>query len=786
MISKITKINNIFSFSFFDWDKINRHSFTNKKGENIVADPIFKKNNILFAENGNGKTSLVNIFKNLNGGDVQLEQHWDVKDSLPQEIEILFDDQTLAKFEKNTGWSGVSLKEKVIVFDKSFTESLVHSLGIGAQDTATRKQQRGRNIVYLGNFADYNEEIDKVDGARREIDQRNENFIAKEKQIIASILRDKPVLLEDLARNEIRNQISQSNANKLSEIADELKIKQNELESVKKALDNKTQISTLLELISAGNLPTFDELDPSKAFSFTISAGLQETIDKISEKKSFISTGVQLIQDDTSVCPFCEQSIKNGDFISVIKDYRSIFNTEFENNKRAVLDSLKIYSQALDDLLRYQPPQANYSRLREINKFLTPDESLPEVTLSPEEQEVIKQELTLTRKKQDDAFDSVSGSQFASIVKISNRLNSKKDEYNSSVKRISSKLNDLKTQSEQGTFEGRKQELENQILGLNKELLFIKNNADFLRYFKAISLYEKNKKVVKCLEKIFQQLKSNIVSEFNKFTTEYFGLIKEFVKDISPSMEIFDVHGESTYSRKGRDPVQCGFEVKYNGKTCSDGLSEGERQAIALAFFFAQLKKESNKKDKIVILDDPITSFDAGKRKSTAEIISRETSEFMQSFVMTCDPLFREFCLKEIPNRMFGYIFKTRNSSAIHCVSRARETIYQAFEADFQGIDKENGTNENVVIYGQKLRFCLETKIKEDYFGYSQDNLSNMIEQVAKKGEIGFANLIKNKDIILRLYSYCNTGGLAHYPKDGSTSWNELRAKIDEFLKLNL
>jgi hypothetical protein len=93
---------------------------------------------------------------------------------------------------------------------------------------------------------------------------------------------------------------------------------------------------------------------------------------------------------------------------------------------------------------------------------------------------------------------------------------------------------------------------------------------------------------------------------------------------------------------------------------------------------------------------------------------------------------------------------------------------------------------ENVVIFGQKLRFCLETKIKEDYFGYSQDNLSNMIEKVTGKGKHKFDKLIDNKDTILQIYKYCNTGGLAHYPKDGSTSWNELKDKIKQYLNLNL
>jgi len=61
-----------------------------------------------------------------------------------------------------------------------------------------------------------------------------------------------------------------------------------------------------------------------------------------------------------------------------------------------------------------------------------------------------------------------------------------------------------------------------------------------------------------------------------------------------------------------------------------------------------------------------------------------------------------------------------------------------------------------------------------------------MIDQVAGKGKEKFEKLIENKDKILQIYNYCNTGGLAHYPKDGSTSWNELKGKINEYLALEL
>jgi len=450
-----------------------------------------------------------------------------------------------------------------------------------------------------------------------------------------------------------------------------------------------------------------------------------------------------------------------------------------------VKSRLQKYKTILSSLRDLQPISSNVTNLQEAQKYIGIDISIPNCSLDEEDKKIIELEIQRVIDKEKNILNPVTGSTFEQIKNIIDKANKLKKGYNNAVDEINKKIDELKKVADEGKLDERKEEIENKIRELEKNILYINHKKDFLRYFNAKNQNTQNKKVIENLEAIYQKLKEKIVEKFNEFAQEYFDLIKDYIKKISPSMEIFDVLGQGTYSRTGREPAQCGFEVQYNKKDCTNDLSEGERQVIALAFFFAQCKKEVNK-DKIIILDDPITSFDAGKRKSTAEVIKSETEDFDQLFIFTCDPLFREFCLKEIPNRNFYYIFITKKSSSIHYVPKRRETIYQAFEEDFKNIKNINGSNENVVIYGQKLRFCLETKIKEDYFGYSQDNLSNMIEQVAGKGKQKFESLIDNKETILSLYNYCNTGGLAHYPKDGSTSWNELNSKVQEYLNLNL
>lgn len=790
MMKKIAKIINIFSFSFFDWDKINP-----MKGNN-PNDPIdvFKENNIIFGENTNGKSNLIKIFKSLNGQDINLEQNWDFP-SEKQQIELVLDNDSRITFVASR-WSSSILKDKFLIFDKYFIDKYVHSLGPDSTDTSQRRQERGKTIIYLGNFAEYNKEINKVNELKKAISEKNKIYFDKEKAKIESIIDTQNITIEEVKENkkEIQKLIKENN---LQTKKKQLEQRHNELEKIKNILKQKNnieQLSLLNEIDTAFSLKTEVleqgkkkevKINPQQLFSFTITQGLQQTLHKIAHKKDFVKAGLSLLDDSLNTCPFCEQKIKNGDYIQIIKDYQRIFDRLFAEGEQRTKDLLSKYREILEEIRDTQAPSANKSRLEKIKQFISVDKELTDIIISKDDKDIIKNELNLILEKEKNILEEKERSQIEQIKTIIGTTNKLIKEYNESVRKINKKLNQIKKDVKEGKMEVQEDEKQKGISKLEKEVFFIENKNSIENYFKFINTYDKNEKVIGALERIYQILKNRIIEQFNNFVLDYFSSIKEFIKEICPSMDVFEIKGDPKYDRRAQEPAQCGFNIKYNGKDCTKNLSEGERQVIALSFFFARLKKENDKK-KIVILDDPITSFDAGKRKSTAEVIQKETNGFGQLFIFTCDPLFREFCLKQFKNRNFYYVFKTKGSSSIHYVPQNRETIYKSFETDFRKLGDFNGSNENVVIFGQMLRFCLETKIKEDYFGYSQDNLSNMIEQVAGKGKPKFEKLIDNKDVILQIYNYCNTGGLAHYPKDGSTSWNELKDEIKQYLNLDL
>jgi wobble nucleotide-excising tRNase len=795
MIKKINKLNNVLSYSFFDWDKINLVSFVDSSGNQQSHDGHFVKSNVIFAENANGKSKLVDIFKSLDGRDIKLNKHRDRKTE-GQDAKVTLDDDSEIEFSE-TGWSNEKLKNSFVIFDKLFIHNFVHSIGTEDNDTPLRRQKRGKNIVYLGNFEKYNEEIERVNSLKTAISAKNLLFSQTGQSIIFGLLKDHGISADELLRK--KSEIQKLNKDDLQNKKDQYTKQQTDLDKIDKSLKDKDKITSLsllakiektftlnVEVIEQGKKSNID-IDPIAQFSFTVARGVQQTLHKIAHKKDFIQQGLSLLTDETTDCPFCEQKIKNDDCLQVIKDYQEIFDENFAKEENNIRFLLLKYKNILEGLRDLQSPSNNLKILNQAKPFITSDEDLPKLAIEDDEKELIKDEINLVIEKDKKILDKIDGSKIDQIKIIIESAKSLIEKYNETVQNINGEIEQLKKDSLEGKLDIKKEEMQKEIARLKNEIFFIENKESIEKYFDVIEKQDKNAKVVESLERIYQALKTKIIEQFSKFVEDYFELIKEFVKEINPSMEILNIDGQPTYDRRNtQDPAQCGFSVKYNGEDCAGSLSEGEKQVIALAFFFADLRKH-NDKNKIVVLDDPITSFDAGKRKSTAELIQRETKEFNQLFVFTCDPLFREYCLKQITDqRNFYYIFKTKGSSSIHYAPKNKETIYTSFETEFKDIDNVDGSNENVVIYGQKLRFCLETKIKEDYFGYSEDNLSNMIKKVTGRNKEEFEKLFDNKEIILQIYSYCNTGGLAHYPKDGSTSWNELNYKIKEYLNLNL
>ncbi|MDY7025683.1 MAG: AAA family ATPase [Pseudomonadota bacterium] len=105
-----------------------------------------------------------------------------------------------------------------------------------------------------------------------------------------------------------------------------------------------------------------------------------------------------------------------------------------------------------------------------------------------------------------------------------------------------------------------------------------------------------------------------------------------------------DQFNESLHKFLGRseltlrfNPVKKGYEILRNDSEQVDGnLSEGEKTAIAFVYFITKLKENDNNiEDTIVVVDDPISSFDSNHLFHAYSFMKMNCEKAKQLFVLT-------------------------------------------------------------------------------------------------------------------------------------------------------
>src|SRR5690606_19620379 len=89
--------------------------------------------------------------------------------------------------------------------------------------------------------------------------------------------------------------------------------------------------------------------------------------------------------------------------------------------------------------------------------------------------------------------------------------------------------------------------------------------------------------------------------------------------------------------------------IKYNNsekirKRLRNTLSDGEKTALAFAYFLSKVTTEvKDKSNTIIVIDDPISSLDDNRLYQTAYWIHKEFKDYRQLFVLSHNLLFMKF-----------------------------------------------------------------------------------------------------------------------------------------------
>lgn len=348
-----------------------------------------------------------------------------------------------------------------------------------------------------------------------------------------------------------------------------------------------------------------------------------------------------------------------------------------------------------------------------------------------------------------------------------------------------------KTLKEKENVENLKKEKEN----LETFKVYIKqDNIENLQ--KEIDKYEKKLDNIKNDEKKEKEKKEKVLEDFSNNLEENINII---LQDFW--IEHFKL--KTTINKKPKtwelmsnisiqNTIDDNMEIRY--------LSEWEKRIIWLAFFLALLEKKKNDLyDKILIFDDPVTSFDDVRRKKIVDVLNRyfwsneKKLNVSQIFVLTHDKLFFKFLGKEktkdtklqaILDRSYWNLDNKKNNWWVMLYETNYEWVYEKYKKDIKE-NKENPDKDlsETISIAHKLRFCIEYFIKEELLkNYSFDKwVSNVIWQLDKISDNIWKYDKEKLQELDKTYQFCNS--IIHHETEWfDSSKQEMKKQINVFL----
>lgn len=583
---------------------------------------------VVYAENGRGKSTFAAICRSLAIGESDLLiDKKTISGSFDQELQFLID----GDIYQYIGGAWNNSFEKLLVFDDLFVEK---NVSLGSRVDATHRENLlkfaiGEKGVELKNeIDDINQQIDNLNRRRREIE--------KALKAIA-----KPYSIEDFVRLSPSEKIDI------------------EIDSVKQQLQDAKNIASIRNRPKPRqvSLPQFD-LTSAKSLLHrsldTITADVEKVVEEhISSHlddagEDWLRQGVRYLGEKDE-CPFCGQRIEGLDIIKAYSDY---FNKAYE--------FLKLDIEKQQDDFRQKFSRSAWTTFRDRVEFnrqtfdawsdkLKFSDNLDMSLVKHAFDKLIKITTSLLEQKRLSPLDKVDTSVLETVVEQYNKALDKIQEYNSSIenynKQIQGVLDSLDRidqkalEDELDRLRAQKKRMERDTDKLCQEYEDILNNKLQL---------EDNKKRKKA------ELESYTHSILDKYKNSINAVLKKFNANFQIEKIDLSHHGgtpRSEYVIKIlRELIRVGSR---SGPGLGTILSSGDRKTLALAFFLARLHVDFQEEglQYIVIVDDPVSSLDMGRRRATIDELASLTSFSKQLIVLSHDPTFLRDLLERSESR---------------------------------------------------------------------------------------------------------------------------------------
>jgi wobble nucleotide-excising tRNase len=666
MISKILKIEGLGRFK----------NFSNGGNDDLK----FLKHTIVFGFNTHGKSTLTTIFRSLKSSE---KKYLKGKKSFGHTGDItidILDDHNQHLTLANGNWSDPN----IVIFDNHFIHN---SVFVG--DEIDHRHKSSLHGIFVGE--NVGQKVAKLKELREEQD-------ALEKK-----------------RDQIKTEYTKNNLGAFDAFLKAVEIANidKEIEKKKEEIQRIKNIAALKQLISTSPLAsTFDNF----------SAAMQKTLDTSAEKnidahirnhwkdeqasKNFLADGVTLLKDGANTCVFCGQSLTP--VTELIEDFKKVFGAT--------------YTETRQEIEKYGEAFLRFDAEAEIAKF---------APLGVKCEDILNKEVLLENKK-------ILDEDVAKKLKnLNHPIDCESEDspfkiFVSEIVKLHPTFEELKTQE----FSIQKQQsLENELRQL--ELSQYRHSEDGKalaeKYQKATKAVETKKAEIDTLRKeIDEATKSAIEKNQEQINT----ILKDTLK---ADFTIQKLNSRSNLTRSDAHFVEYEFVIGEhivpisNRRSQSDEepldkayfgntLSDSDRRLLAMAFFISSLRTDENLKDKIVILDDPFSSFDSNRKdylaKAIIDIQNDNEEQPKQIIILTHDDSFLGRLQEKLPSsdtKILKIKYSDTNGSVLEKCN-IDEIIEEQYFKDIKYIKDSVDNSQNVDEALGKVRKCLERILRHKYY----------------------------------------------------------------------
>ncbi|GAA7559737.1 AAA family ATPase [Helicobacter pylori] len=538
--------------------------------ENRASFENLNSINFIYGANGSGKTTTSSFLKNL----------------AENRIEDKFANSEIK-------WhNGESLK--IEVYNKQFKEEQFRNSQV-------------KCIFTLGK--ETNENLENIESKKESINKENEKKIKNEK-ILQDLTQEKEKAEKDFTDNcweKLYKKNEEDFKETLEGFKRKEKFKEKILEKFKNNGHNESEIVKLEELKEnirivfsknqtelvplECNLTDFDSIENHSIWEQKIvgsgDVAIADLIKKLSSE-DWVAQGREYLLKDGNACPFCQQKTITEEFKKQLESY---FDTSYQESTETIKEKIKDYAsrtaevlERLDEIVKTEQNNLQTKLDTEIFKRII---------------ETLRSKINGNWQKMHDKSKEVSRSfKLESTKNEIKEIRDLIDTANQQIANHNEMIKDIKNQKKicvEQTWKFLVNEFKSDIQEYNKKHCGLE---------KGIKKFEneirENEKKIEELENEIRELEKNMVS------------IKPIVNEINALLKGY---GFTNFSLACTEDEKSYRIQRENGQLVGETLSEGEVTFITFLYYYhltkGSLKENDISKNKVLVIDDPISSLDS-------------------------------------------------------------------------------------------------------------------------------------------------------------------------------